>query len=386
MKLLTGVPPSKRDGAGDFLLYLIKIKKVRVLWKPKSLCSIFKEVLWCFTKSDWDLLNIICFTITEYIKYENKLAGNRHKEKICLFHIQSLGCGYINKKLRERRVESIYIVDNFYFCANAYNWRKIDPLSACTVCFDSIKVRESSECMKNMYPCENIVEYANLNNKLRNEFSGKIYVQNNNQEAMAIKYFKKAKVKKVGMISYSAIREAKFGKKQIQDIQELVLLVKRRYNYLVVVHAHKIGAKGLYAVTKIAKKSPSIGFIVPYKLEKEECAENLFSYECSWRSGLKELCETADIVLVPSIWSVPIEGALLKSMRYAKRVVALKEAYEYGEYDFRKIHYIELSRNDIGIQLEKLINKGETNKEMLQELKYKMYDWETKLEELVEEM
>ena len=46
----------------------------------------------------------------------------------------------------------------------------------------------------------------------------------------------------------------------------------------------------------------------------------------------------------------------------------------------------ELSRNDIGIQLEKLINKGETNKEMLQELKYKMYDWETKLEELVEEM
>ena len=44
------------------------------------------------------------------------------------------------------------------------------------------------------------------------------------------------------MISYSAIRD-KFGKKQIQDIQELVLLVKRRYNYLVVVHAHKIGAK-----------------------------------------------------------------------------------------------------------------------------------------------
>ena len=83
---------------------------------------------------------------------------------------------------------------------------------------------------------------------------------------------------------------------------------------------------------------------------------------------------------------MPIEGALLKSMRYAKRVVALKEAYEYGEYDFRKIHYIELSRNDIGIQLEKLINKGETSKEMLQELKYKMYDWETKLEELVEEM
>ena len=38
--------------------------------------------------------------------------------------------------------------------------------------------------------------------------------------------------------------------------------------------------------------------------------------------SLKELCETADIVLVPSIWSVPIEGALLKSMRYAKRVVA----------------------------------------------------------------
>ena len=72
--------------------------------------------------------------------------------------------------------------------------------------------------MKNMYPCENIVEYANLNNKLRNEFSGKIYVQNNNQEAMAIKYFKRAKVKG-RMISYSAIHEAKFGKKQIQDIQ-----------------------------------------------------------------------------------------------------------------------------------------------------------------------
>ena len=57
-------------------------------------------------------------------------------------------------------------------------------------------------------------------------------------------------------------------------------------------------------------------------------------------------------------------------MRYAKRVV-MKEAYEYGEYDFRKIHYIELSRNDIGIQLEKLINKGETSKEMLQDLSIK---------------
>ena len=129
MKLLTGVPPSKRDGAGDFLLYLIKIKKVRVLWKPKSLCSIFKEVLWCITKSDWDLLNIICITITEYIKYENKLAGNRHKEKICLFHIQSLGCGYINKSWRKEGL-NLFILWTIFIFAQMPTIGKIDPLSA----------------------------------------------------------------------------------------------------------------------------------------------------------------------------------------------------------------------------------------------------------------
>ena len=124
MKIFSGVPPCRRDGAGDFLLYLAKIKKIKVIWKPTGINRVVKELIICLKNQDWEIIGIILNSLIRYIEYEIRSKFNNVRIKgICLFHFQSIGVRYTDKMIRSGDVRGIFLVDNFYFCGKGYNWR-----------------------------------------------------------------------------------------------------------------------------------------------------------------------------------------------------------------------------------------------------------------------
>ncbi len=51
---------------------------------------------------------------------------------------------------------------------------------------------------------------------------------------------------------------------------------------------------------------------------------------CTWESGLREEMAKSRFVIVPSLWSAPIEGALVKSIACAKAVLVVDNPTSYS--------------------------------------------------------
>lgn len=97
MKIFSGIPPCRRDGAGDFLLYLAKIKKMKVIWKPTSINRVVKELIICLKNQDLEIIGMILDSLIRYIEYEiRSKLNNAGTKDICLFHFQSIGVRYTN--------------------------------------------------------------------------------------------------------------------------------------------------------------------------------------------------------------------------------------------------------------------------------------------------
>ena len=81
--------------------------------------------------------------------------------------------------------------------------------------------------------------------------------------------------------------------------------------------------------------------------------DNIDCIDITWGTGLKEYVRCADLVMNPSLWSAPIEGALVKSASYNKVVATVQSKYGF-ESEVKEIkNHIRLS-NDIEIAAKQL--------------------------------
>ena len=90
------------------------------------------------------------------------------------------------------------------------------------------------------------------------------------------------------------------------------------------------------------------------------------------------------MVIVPSVWSVPIEGALMKSMMHANRVIAIESTYENNEKDFTTIDYINLDSENLERDIIEISQGKSKREEMVKELNEKITEWSKNLEILNE--
>jgi len=151
--------------------------------------------------------------------------------------------------------------------------------------------------------------YKNINNG-----KVKFLVQSDNHKSLVKKHFKKSVVvETVGLLA--DFETVPINKNKVIDIN----------NYDVVFHGSCGYAKGVHWAIQLAKECIEYSFFFPFTYERVvemdiKPSKNCFFYECSWETGLFELVENAKLVLCPSFWSAPIEGALIKSMIFGKKV------------------------------------------------------------------
>jgi hypothetical protein len=115
--------------------------------------------------------------------------------------------------------------------------------------------------------------------------------------------------------------------------------------YDLVFHGASKIPKGIIFFIEISILMPDYSFLIPdslsnvMKIFSDQLPPNLHCNPMTWETGLREHVYLAKVVVNPSIWSAPIEGALVKSAAFNKNVATIKSQYGFeNEIDFIRNH------------------------------------------------
>lgn len=100
----------------------------------------------------------------------------------------------------------------------------------------------------------------------------------------------------------------------------------------VVYHGSWHEAKGANWAVSLATAMPERTFLFPCRKPSTTAAlPNVIFRSLSWDSGLAEQVQATPLCLVPSLWTAPIEGALVKSIAHAPATAVVSAPYALGE-------------------------------------------------------
>jgi hypothetical protein len=102
------------------------------------------------------------------------------------------------------------------------------------------------------------------------------------------------------------------------------------FQWDVVFHGYCVQAKGASWTAELATHCPQLRFMFPFpKPDWFQAPPNCSFVPCSWESGLRAELGRSRFVIVPSLWSAPIEGALVKSIACARAVAVVNNATSF---------------------------------------------------------
>lgn len=347
--LLSGIGPGD-DGVGRLMKALApeaESKGFKVLYKLTNRFEENKKTRFGYA------LNLVKRTLT----FLRKISVNINislvsNANILVIHPQTVGFNLIFKISRKNKIY-LYLMDNSFFCIRSYNINPVDK-NECLQCIGDPR-KAGAECYP--WPVQHNREEAILQLKKLMRLSKEIVflVQNKLQEKLVKTHFGDVETFVVGL------RTIEFSK-----IDSKIIAKEKKYSDNVVYHGATHYAKGIDYFVNLAKQTPELKFIIPDAKESVESylgrkisTENLIFIPCTWETGLKELVCDAAIVVNPSLWSAPIEGALLKSIAFNGCVATVKTQYGY-EAEISDYHPI--------LRLSQKVEEG--SEQLLMHIKY----------------
>lgn len=347
--IISGIPPSKW-GIGRLMTYLIR-------QNHDEFCIIYPNIY--YPKTDLKTLlerrSYLTF-FKDFLKYVYSIIVNRLIFKIKVMHLKSKNVllihpqsiGYKNViKLIENNNSFIYLMDCSFFCVKSYNHRD-KTFDSCLLC-----LRGNYKYAK-IYHCKPFPTRYRLNDNINfleklNDLSKKItFITQNPSQTKLIKkhYGNSIKVHEVGLFTNDfeyLSPNTESGK--IKSVPRVDF----------VYHGVANEVKGLLYVLNIASKLKQYSFLIPASYKRCEKImgheisnmdiKNVKFLDISWESGLKEYVMNSKVVLCPSLWSAPIEGALIKSLIFNGVVALVPASYSFAN-DLPENIYCNLNVND----------------------------------------
>jgi len=335
--IVSGISPSN-GGVGRLMNSLSERGKERgysIITKRNdiSLKKLFKD------RKIMSFLMELSIRFAASILFSLKVASL--KRSVVLFiHPQFAGYSLLFKLLRSENKVFLYVMDNGFFCIESYNYDALNK-DECLKCLGSIN---SCYDFCKPFPNKNLSRFSNLNYiKELKEHSNKIIflAQNENQKKLLLEHFGvDCNVKVVGMNTGEF-----YG--LYEKIQKKVIT-----NHDIVFHGSTLNAKGVEYFVSLSALLPEFSFLIPdskinveHYLRKKISNKNIHFIECNWETGLKNIVRNARLVLVPSLWSAPIEGALIKSILLNGNVAVIKTLYGYSSEIAKESQLLILENN-----------------------------------------
>lgn len=244
--------------------------------------------------------------------------------------------------LKKNRV-FFYVMDNSFFCIKSYNYHEADK-GECFKCIDN-NVNPDGCCSP--FPFSKSRKKSISEIKKLKKLSGKIIflAQNQRQRDLLVRFYGEIRCEIVGLCVGLAPSKS-------LPTQPMVFDESKRHLKSFIYHGSANLAKGVGFFVELSHYMPDFLFVIPDDeivvksvLGLTKVPSNVCFYPCRWETGLENLVRNGDIVFVPSIWSSPIEGALIKSLKYAKCVVSIRTEMGYAEEISELNHHFRVSPN-----------------------------------------
>lgn len=364
--IICGFPPSD-GGVGRLMRYLVK-------QNHENFCIIYPTVFYpkiglrTLLKRKLYLQFLKQFLKDRYSKIVNKLIFNmrirRLKSKnIILIHPQTIGLKNVIKLIKNNNF-FLYIMDCSFFCVKSYNHIE-ESFNPCLLCLGgNYEFVKKNKCKP--FPVKyRLNENINFLNKLMALSKDiKFIVQTSSHAELVKRHFgNEVKVYNVGVFSDDFMDTIN----KHRNIKE----TNSKFYVDFVYHGAAIEAKGLLYVINIASKLKQHSFLIPApydlckkilgnKLEEKD-AKNILFEGIRWESGLKEYVISSKVILCPSLWSAPIEAALIKSFIFNGVVASVPSKYSFVS-DLPKNIYCKLNNSDLNETINVLMELIDNNK------------------------
>lgn len=260
---------------------------------------------------------------------------------VVFVHPQTAGFSRFINVVRKNKVY-LYVMDNSFFCMRSYNLHP-ELEAECLKCLSGprnamptcqpfpVKVRREENI-------DFLEEFERLSSKL-------IFLTQNSSQAQLIRArFGAGTQTRVVGLDTGEIASVKHSEFEVAD----VLMP----SYDLVFHGAPQLAKGIRYFVELAESLSEFSALIPSSREQCELtlgrkinAANITFKECTWETGLKCAIQKGHLVVNPSLWSAPIEGALQKSMHFAPRVAVVESEFGYEKEFEQSSSFIRLPRD-----------------------------------------
>ncbi len=234
--------------------------------------------------------------------------------KLLLMHPQTLGFELSIELLRswEKGKAYIYVLDNSYFCVRSYNYipGETEPCLRCLEGNFEQQAKHGCEPFPIKDPAA--IEYAKALYDLVRDGHVKLMSQNETQKRHIRKHFgPDTDVKVVGLWGGEWTEPFDDWEKRDGDASD-----GGAAEGPVIIHSFYVPAKGASWYLDVASRCPDIDFLCPFPkpIAVETAPDNVTFRSMTWETGVEEAIANARFVMVPTLWSAPIEGALVKSV------------------------------------------------------------------------
>lgn len=249
----------------------------------------------------------------------NKLAS---QDRVLLIHFQEIGVAWCRKFLKLRTKPTwIYVLDASFFCIRSYNHIP-GELDACLRCLGG-DYSNASKLDCKPFPIAHPESLELLGELETHVKAGRLrfMVQNKNHADLIRRHYgKNTVVEVIGLWTVD-----------MYELADPVRQSSEESGYDVVFHAEAKEVKGFYWTLDLAKVCPGLSFLFPCaKPQGIEVPPNCHFIPMRWEGGLRDEVRKSRITLAPSLWSAPIEGALVKSVLHAPRVAVIELASAFS--------------------------------------------------------
>ena len=241
-------------------------------------------------------------------------------DKLLLLHPQNLGYDLALRLLQSRKTTSlIYLLDSSFFCIASYN-HITNENSACLRCITiGFDQRHKKGCKPFPRSDNHAMKFAPRLRQLVHSGLVKVAAQNVRQAELAKEHF--------GMDSTPPVVglwTQDWDQVFLENKDPKVNLSDGFYTWDILFHGHALDAKGASWLIKLAGYCPELRFMFPFsKPDTIKVTSNCYFVSCTWEDGLQQEIKKSKYVAVPSLWSAPIEGSLVKSIVCSRAVVVI---------------------------------------------------------------
>ena len=250
----------------------------------------------------------------ELTENERKQISTIRNSTVIITHLQYLGHGLAQQLIENNTDVRLFVLDNGFFCLQSYN-HIAGEMRECLTCLgDPNKVNPTCGSFPIAYPNRENTAFLLFLQKYARKI--RFFCQTQGQQLMLKRHFGDAVWSTVvGMSTNECIVEDPTSPPDPA--------------FDLVYHGAAHSAKGILFAVQLAFLLPELRILFPCYIDeiysliggrKIPLPENCSFEPMTWETGLKEHIIHCKMVLVPSLWSAPVEGSLIKSIFYNGRI------------------------------------------------------------------